>query len=60
MSPSDFFNKMQDYGRNPDNSYMDDVYLNIIKEKQRIGETLTQDEQDFLAKSEGRVISQDS
>lgn len=45
---SPFFKEMQEYGRNPDNGYMDDVYLKLIKEKQKIGKPLTQEEQEFL------------
>ena len=39
---------LQEYGRNPNNGYMDDVFLDIVKQKQRLGKPLTQEEQDFL------------
>lgn len=40
--------KFQEYGRNPDNGYMDDVFLDIVKQKQRLGKALTEEEQEFL------------
>ena len=48
MSISDSIKNFQDYGDNPNNGYMDDVFLDLIKQKQRLGKALTQEEQEFL------------
>ena len=39
---------LQEYGRNPNNGYMDDIFLDLVKQKQRLGKPLTQEEQEFL------------
>ena len=48
MSISDSIKNFQDYGDNPENGYMDDVFLDLIKQKQRLGKALTQEDQEFL------------
>ncbi len=48
MSISDSIQNLQNYGNNPENGYMDDVFLDLIKQKQRLGKALTEEEQEFL------------
>ena len=48
MSISDSIQNLQKYGNNPENGYMDDVFLDLIKQKQRLGKALTEEEQEFL------------
>ena len=48
MSISDSIQNLQNYGNNPENGYMDDVFLDLIKQKQRLGKALTQEDQAFL------------
>lgn len=48
MSILDSVKKLQEYGNNPKNGYMDNVFLDIIQQKQRLGKSLSQKEQDFL------------
>ena len=48
MSISDSIQNLQEYGNNPENGYMDDVFLDLIKQKQRLGKALTEEEQEFL------------
>ena len=48
MPASDFFKKMEEYARNPNNGYMDDIFLDLVKQKQRLGKALTEEEQAFL------------
>lgn len=48
MSISDSIQNLQEYGNNPENGYMNDVFLDLIKQKQRLGKALTEEEQEFL------------
>ena len=48
MSISDSIKNFQEYGNDPKNGYMDDVFLDLIKQKQRLGKALTQEDQAFL------------
>lgn len=48
MSISDSIQNFQEYGDNPKNGYMDNVFLDLVKQKQRLGKALTQEEQEFL------------
>ncbi|MGE6343370.1 hypothetical protein [Psychrobacter sp. NPDC078929] len=48
MSISDSIQNLQEYGNNPENGYMDDIFLDLVKQKQRLGKALTEEEQEFL------------
>lgn len=48
MFISDSIQNFQEYGDNPKNGYMDNVFLDLVKQKQRLGKVLTQEEQEFL------------
>lgn len=48
MSISDSIRNLQDYADNPKNGYMDNAFLDIAKQKQRLVKALTQEEQAFL------------
>ena len=48
MSILNSIRNLQEYGNNPENGYMDDVFLDLVKQKQRLGKALTQEEQAFL------------
>ncbi|MGP5176470.1 hypothetical protein [Psychrobacter immobilis] len=48
MSISDSIQNLQEYGNNPENGYMDNVFLDLVKQKQRLGKALTEEEQEFL------------
>lgn len=44
MSISDSIRNLQDYADNPKNGYMDNVFLDLVKQKQRLGKALTEEE----------------
>ena len=48
MSILKSISNFQEYGNNPKNGYMDDVFLDLIQQKQRLGKALTQEDQEFL------------
>ncbi|WP_201503166.1 hypothetical protein [Psychrobacter cibarius] len=48
MPASSFFRKMQEYGDNPSNGFMDNTKLELIEQKQRLGEPLTNAQKEFL------------
>ena len=48
MSILNSIRNLQEYGDDPKKGYMDDVFLNLIKQKQRLGKALTQEDQAFL------------
>lgn len=48
MSISDSIKNFQEYGNNPENGYMNDIFLDLVKQKQRLGKALTEEEQAFL------------
>ena len=48
MSISDSIKNFQEYGNNPKNGYMNDIFLDLVKQKQRLGKALTEEEQAFL------------
>lgn len=48
MSILDSVKKLQEYGNNSKNGYMNNVFLDIIQQKQRLGKSLNQKERDFL------------
>lgn len=48
MSISKSIKNLQDYANNPDNGYMDSVFLDIVQQKRRLGKPLSQEEQNFL------------
>ncbi|MBH0007686.1 hypothetical protein [Psychrobacter sp. SWN149] len=48
MSISNSIKNFQEYGNNPKNGYMDDVFLDLVKQRQRLGEPLTKEQKEFL------------
>ena len=48
MSILNSIKNLQEYGDNPKNGYMNDVFLDLVKQKQRLGKALTEEEQAFL------------
>ena len=48
MSILNSIRNLQDYADNPKNGYMDNVFLDIIQQKKRLGKSLSQEEQKFL------------
>lgn len=48
MSILDSIQNFQEYGNNPKKGYMDNVFLDIVQQKKRLGKLLTQEERDFL------------
>ena len=48
MPASSFFRKMQEYGDNSSNGFMDNTKLELIREKQQLGEPLTKAQKEFL------------
>ena len=48
MSISNSIKNLQEYGNNPKNGYMNDIFLDLVKQKQRLGKALTEEEQAFL------------
>lgn len=56
MSISDSIQNLQDYADNPTNGYMDNVFLDIIQQKQRLGEPLTEDQKEFLEQKKPEYI----
>ena len=48
MSILDSIQNLQEYGNNPENGYMDDIFLDLVKQKQRLGKALTEEEQEVL------------
>ena len=48
MSILDSIQNLQEYGNNPENGYMDDILLDLVKQKQRLGKALTEEEQEVL------------
>ena len=48
MSILNSIKNLQEYGNNPKNGYMDNIFLDLITQKQRLGKALTKEEQEFL------------
>ena len=48
MSILNSIKNLQEYGNNPKNGYMDNVFLDIIQQKKRLGKSLSQEEKNFL------------
>ncbi|WP_156915589.1 MULTISPECIES: hypothetical protein [Psychrobacter] len=48
MSILNSIKNLQEYGNNPKNGYMDNIFLDLVKQKQRLGKALTKEEQEFL------------
>ena len=48
MSILDSIQKFQEYGNNPKKGYMDNIFLDIVQQKKRLGKLLTQEEREFL------------
>ena len=48
MSILNSIRNFQEYGNNPKNGYMNDIFLDLVKQKQRLGKALTEEEQAFL------------
>lgn len=48
MSILNSIKNLQEYGNNPKNGYMDNVFLDIVQQKKRLGKFLSQEEQKFL------------
>ena len=48
MSISDSIRNFQEYGNNPKNGYMDNVFLDIVQQKKRLSKSLSQEEKKFL------------
>ncbi len=48
MSILNSIKNLQEYGNNPENGYMNDIFLDLVKQKQRLGKALTEEEQAFL------------
>ena len=47
---------MQKYGDNPSNGFMDNMKLELIEQKQRLGEPLTNAQKDFLEQKKPRYL----
>jgi hypothetical protein len=41
VTATSFFRKMQEYGDNPSNGFMDNMKLDLIEQKQQLGEPKT-------------------
>ena len=54
MSILNSIRNLQEYGNNPKNGYMDNVFLDIIQQKKRLGKSLSQEEQKFLEQKKQR------
>ena len=39
---------LQEYGNNPKNGYMDNMFLDIVQQKKRLSKSLSQEEKKFL------------
>ena len=48
MSILNSIKNLQEYGSNPKNGYMNNVFLDIIQQKKRLGKSLNQEERNFL------------
>lgn len=48
MSILNSIKNLQEYGNNPENGYMNDIFLDLVKQKQRLGKALTEEEEAFL------------
>lgn len=48
MSILNSIKNLQEYGNNPKNGYMDNMFLDIVQQKKRLGKFLSQEEQRFL------------
>ena len=48
MSISNSIKNLQEYGNNPKNGYMDNMFLDIVQQKKRLGKSLSHEEQKFL------------
>lgn len=48
MSILNSIKNLQEYGNNPKNGYMDNVFLDIVQQKKRLGKSLSHEEQKFL------------
>ena len=48
MSILNSIKNLQEYGNNPKNGYMDNVFLDIVQRKKRLGKSLSLEEQKFL------------
>lgn len=48
MSILNSIRNFQEYGNNPKNGYMDNVFLDIVQQKKRLGKSLSHEEQKFL------------
>jgi hypothetical protein len=58
MAILDSIQNFQEYGDNPKNDYMNDVFLDLVRQKKRLGKPLTQEEQAFLNNRRNRDDSQ--
>ena len=52
MSILNSIRNLQDYADNPKNGYMDNVFLDIVQQKKRLGKPLNQEERKFLANAD--------
>lgn len=48
MSISNSIKNLQEYGNNPKNGYMDNMFLDIVQQKKRLSKFLSQEEKKFL------------
>lgn len=48
MSILNSIKNLQEYGNNSKNGYMNDIFLDLVKQKQRLRKALTEEEQAFL------------
>lgn len=48
MSILNSIRNFQEYGNNPKNGYMDNVFLDIVQQKKRLSKSLSQEEKKFL------------
>ncbi len=48
MSISNSIKNLQEYGNNPKNGYMDNMFLDIVQQKKRLSKSLSQEEKKFL------------
>lgn len=48
MSILNSIKNLQEYGNNPKNGYMDNMFLDIVQQKKRLSKSLSQEEKKFL------------
>ncbi|MBO6225026.1 MAG: hypothetical protein J6N72_06200 [Psychrobacter sp.] len=56
MSVLKSIKNLQEYGDNSQNEYMDEAFLDIVQQKQRLNKDLTQEECRFLEQKHKSVV----